>query len=331
MIMGNIQLLPSWQEEFNHPSAPVLGLLNSIHTVGAMISLPLIGWFIDRFGPRKSTALGASWTLVEAILHASSKHVAQFVIALVGAPLLLVELPLPKHRGTVLTYFPTAWYIGAIMAAWTTYGTHQIAELEYTQIKDAILKDSRAKEQGRYLDLIKTKPNKTRLIIVTFCGLFLEICTDIYLCCIGITETITQTTISGCPSMYNPVLAMGTSLVVELLGRRKPFIPSASGMFIAFILWTTLAAFYTTYQTNDYAIGVLVSIFLSNGAYDLGWTARWAYPAELLPYEVRARGVTYMMGVMHAAGFFSAYVNRIGYKPLDGSSTLLILPTHFLK
>jgi MFS family permease len=153
----------------------------------------------------------------------------------VGAPLLLAELALPKHRGTILAYFPTAWYTGAIIAAWTTYGTQfiqdsrswripsglqavpaviqigllwfvpesprwliakgdgaaarrflikhhangdensPIVDIEYTQIKEAILKDAQYKKQDSYIDLIKTKPQRRRLIIVTFCGLFLEV------------------------------------------------------------------------------------------------------------------------------------------------------------
>jgi MFS family permease len=211
-----------------------------------MLALPFIGWIVDKIGRRKSIAFGASWTLLGAILQATSKHIAQFVISrfiigfglaftVVGAPLLLAELALPKHRGTILSYFPTAWYTGAIIAAWTTYGTqfiedsrswripsglqavpaviqisllwfipesprwliskgngaaarsflinhhangdesNPIVEIEYTQIKEAILKDAQYKEQGSYLDLIRTKPNRRRLILVTFCGLFLEV------------------------------------------------------------------------------------------------------------------------------------------------------------
>lgn len=59
---------------------------------------------------------------------------------------------------------------------------------------------------------------------------------------IGITETIEQTTINGCLSIYNFVLAIGASFLVEKVGRRKLFIASTSGMFLAFILWTTFAA-----------------------------------------------------------------------------------------
>lgn len=69
---------------------------------------------------------------------------------------------------------------------------------------------------------------------------------------------------------------------------------------------------YTTRGSLQYSYGVLVCIFLSNGAYSLGWTPLWAYPAEILPFEIRARGVTYMTGVMHIFGFFSAFVNPIG-------------------
>ena len=68
---------------------------------------------------------------------------------------------------------------------------------------------------------------------------------------------------------------------------------------------------YTSRGTQNFAIGVLVCIFLSNGAYDIGWTLLWAYPAELLPYEVRGRGVACQTGIMHAAGFFSTFVTLI--------------------
>jgi MFS family permease len=59
---------------------------------------------------------------------------------------------------------------------------------------------------------------------------------------IGITKTIEQTTVNGCLSIYNFVLALGASFLVDRIGRRKLFIISTAGMFFAFILWTTFAA-----------------------------------------------------------------------------------------
>lgn len=208
--------------------------------------MPLIGWAVDKLGRRWSIAFGAFWTLLGGVLQGSSKNIAQFIIArffigwglaftVVGGPLLLAELALPKHRGTILSYFPTAWYTGSIIAAWTTYGTqfmqnswswripsllqafpaiiqvlfvwfvpesprwliskgrgaearkilakyhangddnNPMVDIEYTQIHQAILQDAEYKRHGSYRDLIRTIPNRRRLIIVTFCGLFLEV------------------------------------------------------------------------------------------------------------------------------------------------------------
>jgi MFS family permease len=177
---------------------------------------------------------------------ASSKHIPQFVIArfligwglaftVVASPLLLVELALPKHRGAIIAYFPTVWYLGAIIAAWTTFGSSKIqnswswripsllqgipavlqifglffvpesprwlvskgrgaeakailtkyhangregdalVELEYHEIKEAIVTDQGYKDRSTWADLVNTKPNRRRMILVFFCGLFIEI------------------------------------------------------------------------------------------------------------------------------------------------------------
>ncbi|KAM5380970.1 hypothetical protein ACJZ2D_003279 [Fusarium nematophilum] len=356
-----------------------------------MLALPAITPVVDRFGRRKSIFFGASWTIVGAILQASSKEIPQFVISrfligfglaftVVGAPLLLAELALPQHRGAIISYYPTCWYLGAIIAAWVTYGTHKLdsswswripsllqgvpaslqllliwfvpesprwliskgrgkeardilvkhhangdersslVELEYTEIKESIESDASVKARTGWLDLVRTAGNRRRLIIVFFAGLFIEISGNglvqyylhSVLLSIGITNTTTQVTINGCLSIYNFVLTSIAALFVERVGRRKLFIASTAGMFLAFILWTTFAALFTTHGTSGYAIGVLVAIFLSNGAYDIGWTPLWAYPAEILSYEIRARGVTFQTGIMHAFGFFGTFVNPIG-------------------
>jgi hypothetical protein len=88
---------------------------------------------------------------------------------------------------------------------------------------------------------------------------------------------------------------------------------------------------YTTHGTRQFAYGVLVCIFLSNGAYSLGWTPLWAYPAEILPFEIRARGVTYMTGVMHIFGFFSAFVNPIGLENIGWKYYIAFVVYTFLE
>lgn len=47
-------------------------------------------------------------------------------IAQGASPLLITELAHPQHRAIFTTIYNTTWYVGAIIAAWTTYGTNQI-------------------------------------------------------------------------------------------------------------------------------------------------------------------------------------------------------------
>ena len=48
-------------------------------------------------------------------------------------PLLITELAHPRHRGRLTTIYNTLWYLGAIIAAWTAYGTlvHYTTNLEW--------------------------------------------------------------------------------------------------------------------------------------------------------------------------------------------------------
>lgn len=44
-------------------------------------------------------------------------------ISIGAAPLLIMELAYPQHRGKLTTLYNTLWYVGSIIAAWTVYGT----------------------------------------------------------------------------------------------------------------------------------------------------------------------------------------------------------------
>lgn len=40
-----------------------------------------------------------------------------------SAPLLIMELAHPAHRGKLTVMYNTLWYVGSIVAAWTVFGT----------------------------------------------------------------------------------------------------------------------------------------------------------------------------------------------------------------
>jgi sugar porter (SP) family MFS transporter len=57
---------------------------------------------------------------------------ARFIIgfgltfACAAAPLLITELSFPTHRGPLTSLYNSSWYLGSIVAAWSTYGTFRI-------------------------------------------------------------------------------------------------------------------------------------------------------------------------------------------------------------
>jgi MFS family permease len=66
----------------------------------------------------------------------------------------------------------------AVLAKYHANGdeTAPLVELEYAEIKEAIVNDANYKRKSGWLDLVKTAPNRRRLLLVFFCGVFIEVC-----------------------------------------------------------------------------------------------------------------------------------------------------------
>jgi MFS family permease len=125
------------QSDFDYPTASKLGLLNAMYSLGALMSVPFI--------PSTSQYLGRRWTIIAASLvmvagagmQAGSVNVDMFLasrwllgfaipFAIVNASSILGELGYEKERPFLTSLFNASWFIGAIAAAGTTYGTFQM-------------------------------------------------------------------------------------------------------------------------------------------------------------------------------------------------------------
>jgi MFS family permease len=58
-MMNGLQSLPQWQDAFNHPGSAMLGLLNAIQSIGALVGLPFSPYVADGFGRRAAVLYGA--------------------------------------------------------------------------------------------------------------------------------------------------------------------------------------------------------------------------------------------------------------------------------
>lgn len=84
---------------------------------------------------------------------------------------------------------------------------------------------------------------------------------------------------------------------VDRFGRRPLFLISTAGMLVTYMGWTIAAGRDAAADNHNVAAGraVLAMIFLYYAMYDLAWCGLLVgYTSEILPYNVRAKGLTVM-------------------------------------
>lgn len=123
---------------------------------------------------------------------------------------------------------------------------------------------------------------------------------------------MTQNLINGCLQIFNLITAVGACFLVEKVGRRKLFLISTSGMLVTFIVWTICSARYVIDGSKGAANAVIAMIFLYYLAYNSAWSGLLlGYTTEILPYNIRAKGLTVMFLCVDLALFFNQYINPI--------------------
>ncbi|CAG7921947.1 unnamed protein product [Penicillium olsonii] len=136
-MMNGLQAVPSWDEYFDKPRGSLLGIMSAILPLGCVLTTPFISIVGDRWGRRTGIFVGTVIMAVGGIIQGTSVHIAMFMISrfIIGigivfantfAPMLIGELAHPEERQVVTSLYQTSWYIGAIIAAWTTFGTFSI-------------------------------------------------------------------------------------------------------------------------------------------------------------------------------------------------------------
>ncbi|OJJ45051.1 hypothetical protein ASPZODRAFT_160538 [Penicilliopsis zonata CBS 506.65] len=136
-MMNGLQTLSYWQDYFNHPHGPTLGLFNCVMSAGALSGLLFLPFLMDRYGRKPCLVLGSLFMLLGVGLQSGALNFAMFVAArwilgvgdilvICTAPLLVAEIAPPQDRAVLVTISGATYYTGAFIAAWTTYGTLKI-------------------------------------------------------------------------------------------------------------------------------------------------------------------------------------------------------------
>ncbi|KAF7325635.1 Hexose transporter [Mycena kentingensis (nom. inval.)] len=136
-MMNGLQSLPQWRDYFHTPSEGKLGLLNAIQNIGALAGYPFAPYMSDYLGRRRTVFFGAAVMCIATAVQTAAQSVGMFIGArfLIGfgltfaanaAPMLVTELSYPKYRAPLTSVYNSLWYSGAIVAAWTTFGTFKV-------------------------------------------------------------------------------------------------------------------------------------------------------------------------------------------------------------
>lgn len=182
-------------------------------------------------------------------------------------------------------------------------GDHEspLVAYEIMQIEESIRTENQIRVETSYLDLLRTAPNRRRTLIAVIVGFFAQwngvtvvsYYLTLVLDTIGITRASDQTLINGILQVFNWIAAIcGGAMMVDRLGRRTLFLISVAGMLASYIVWTALTSVFISTLNHQAGNAVVAFIFIYYFFYDIAWTPLLlAYPVEIFPYALRARGV----------------------------------------
>ncbi|KAF2454942.1 hexose transporter protein [Lineolata rhizophorae] len=200
----------------------------------------------------------------------------------------------------------------------------EVVQLEFQEIKDT-LKIEQEYEGSAWKELWSTKGNRHRLIILVSAGIFsqwsgnglVSYYINIVLTQIGITDSDTQLIINGVLQIVNQIVAVTMCFFVDKIGRRKLFLTSTTGMLIAFVIWT-ICSERASNGDQAAANGVVAMIFIYYVFYNMAWSGLLiSYTVEIMPYHIRAKGLTVVLLFIDLALFFNQYVNPVALENIE--------------
>ncbi|CAK1361096.1 Lactose permease [Cercospora beticola] len=136
-LMGAINAMPAYQQTFGLSGAgSSTGIIFIIYQLGQIAAFPFCGLLADGYGRRICIFIGCFLVLVGTAIQTTANTQGHFIagrfvlgfgasIASAAGPAYTVELAHPAYRGTMAGMYNNFWWLGNIIAGWTTYGTEK--------------------------------------------------------------------------------------------------------------------------------------------------------------------------------------------------------------
>ncbi|KAL4804576.1 general substrate transporter [Aspergillus unguis] len=198
----------------------------------------------------------------------------------------------------------------------------ELVNVEFDEIQQTIALEKQLEGNG-WQELWSTPGNRHRSIILISIGFFsqwsgngiVSYFLPKVLELIGITNAHKVLSINLGLNAVNVVSATGICFFVDRFGRRRLFLTSCIGMLLCFVS-TTIALGRFGHGPNgaDDNAGntVIAFIFFYYIFYNIGFSGLLvSYSSEILPYRLRAKGLTLMFFCVDLSLLFNQYVNPI--------------------
>ncbi|KAG2147560.1 general substrate transporter [Suillus clintonianus] len=194
---------------------------------------------------------------------------------------------------------------------------HLVA-FEMAQIRHALNLEREIASSPSYLTCFTTPGNRRRMSIIIAIAIFsqwsgnglVSSYINIVLDGVGINTTQTKAVINGVLQVFNLASALLGTMLVDKLGRRKLFLTSNIGMLIVFSMWTITTALFNETGSTAAAKATVPLIFMFYFFYDFAYTPMLvSYTLEILPYNIRAKGLAIMNFVAYLSNALNAFVN----------------------
>ncbi|KAL2786510.1 hypothetical protein BJX66DRAFT_342104 [Aspergillus keveii] len=198
---------------------------------------------------------------------------------------------------------------------------NELVRAELNEIAEA-LEAEKSQQTASYMHFIRNPANRQRLLICFSLGFIIQWCGNglisYYLVPvlnnIGITDPEMQNVINGVLQIFNYFTAVGAAFFVDRVGRRTLFLVSTAGVTLAFVIWTAISAVneQQNLENKGLGIGIVIMIFVFFFFYNIAMNpVPMAYLLEILPFTLRAKGLTIFNFAQYGSSIFNGFANPV--------------------
>ncbi|EFQ32496.1 uncharacterized protein GLRG_07766 [Colletotrichum graminicola M1.001] len=197
---------------------------------------------------------------------------------------------------------------------------------ELAEISTTLRLEKEASSQNGWMELARTPGNRKRCGLIIATAIFSQ-CSgnglvsyylSVILGTIGIKDSVTQSYINGGLTIWSWLASLTAAFFVDRIGRRVLFLFAGVGMLVSFSIWTACSAVYAQTESSSAGIAVVAMIFVFYGVAGAAWPGLTvSYTVEILPFNIRAKGLNLCFCFTALSGVFNQWVNPLGLEQLQ--------------